>query len=62
MKQQFDQVDTSRSHGGKRSDKGVTPTHHHPHAEQPVATPVTTSETWLSEALKHWCTDPHAPH
>ncbi|MGH6646383.1 hypothetical protein [Aquabacterium sp.] len=62
MKQRFDQVDASRSHAGTRSETGATPALPTQHPTQTVATPAPTSGAWLSEALKLWCTDPHAPH
>jgi len=63
MKQRFDQVDASRkSQAGSRAETRAKPAPANSHAPSTVATPAPTSGTWLSEALKLWCTDPHAPH
>jgi hypothetical protein len=62
MKQRFDQVDASGSHTGPRAEAETPSPQLNGHPGQTVATPAPTSGAWLSDALKHWCTDPHAPH
>lgn len=60
MKQRFDQVGPNGSHTVKCADGAASPPASTCPSGRTVATPAPTSGAWLSEALKLWCTDPHA--
>ncbi len=60
MKQRFDQVDANRSHGGTCVEGAASSQASISQPGGTVVTPAPTSGAWLSEALKVWCTDPHA--
>lgn len=61
MKQQFDQVSAgAKAPATSRSTRLASPPTAASHPGKTVVTPAPTSGAWLSEALKLWCTEPHA--
>lgn len=64
MKQRFEQVDAGGSPTAARPESGTLPSDPGSLslADTTARTPASSQGAWLSEALKLWCADPHAPH